>query len=58
MIFMLKLLFCGDTVPTPDNEALFASSARRFTAMAESIVAAHETFIENYTPELLNDYRK
>jgi hypothetical protein len=40
------------------NEALFASSARRFTAMAESIVAAHATFIENYTPELLNDYRK
>jgi hypothetical protein len=40
------------------NEELFASSARRFTAMAESIVAAHATFIENYTPELLNDYRK
>ena len=40
------------------NEELFASSARRFTAMAESIVAAHATYIENYTPELLNDYRK
>jgi alkylation response protein AidB-like acyl-CoA dehydrogenase len=40
------------------NEELFASSARRFTAMAESIVAAHAIYIENYTPELLNDYRK
>ncbi len=40
------------------NEELFAASARSFTAMAESIVASHATFIENYTPELLNDYRK
>ena len=39
------------------NEELFASSARRFTAMSEAIVAAHATFIENYTPEVLNDYR-
>lgn len=39
------------------NEELFASSARRFAAMAESVVAAHAKFIENYTPELLNDYR-
>ncbi len=40
------------------NEELFAASARSFTAMAESIVASHATFIENYTPDLLNDYRK
>lgn len=40
------------------NEELFAASARSFTAMAEGIVASHATFIENYTPELLNDYRK
>ena len=39
------------------NEELFAASARRFVAMAESIVVAHATFIENYTPDLLNDYR-
>ena len=39
------------------NEELFASSARRFTAMSEAFVAAHATFIENYTPEVLNDYR-
>ncbi len=39
------------------NEELFASSARRFTTMSEAIVAAHATFIENYTPEVLNDYR-
>ena len=39
------------------NEEHFASSARRFTAMSEAIVAAHATFIENYTPEVLNDYR-
>ena len=39
------------------NEELFASSARRFTAMSEAIVAAHATFLENYTPEVLNDYR-
>lgn len=39
------------------NEELFASSARRFTAMSEAVVAAHATFIENYTPEVLNDYR-
>ena len=39
------------------NEELFASSARRFTAMSEAIVAAHATFIENYTPEVLSDYR-
>ena len=40
------------------NEELFAASARSFTAMAEGIVASHATFIENYSPELLNDYRK
>ena len=40
------------------NEELFAASARSFTAMAEAVVASHATFIENYTPELLNDYRK
>lgn len=40
------------------NEELFAASARSFTAMAEGIVASHATFIENYTPEILNDYRK
>ena len=40
------------------NEELFAASARSFMAMAEGIVASHATFIENYTPELLNDYRK
>jgi hypothetical protein len=40
------------------NEELFAASARSFTAIAEGIVASHATFIENYTPELLNDYRK
>ena len=40
------------------NEGLFAASARSFTAMAEAVVASHATFIENYTPELLNDYRK
>ena len=40
------------------NEELFASSARRFAAMAESIVAAHAAFIENYTPDLLDDYRQ
>ena len=26
-------------------------------AMAEATVAAHATYIENYTPELLNDYK-
>lgn len=40
------------------NEELFAASARSFTAMAEGIVASHATYIENYTPEILNDYRK
>ena len=40
------------------NEELFAASARSFTAMAEGIVASHAIFIENYTPEILNDYRK
>ena len=40
------------------NEELFASSARSFTAIAEGIVASHATYIENYTPELLNDYHK
>ena len=40
------------------NEELFAASARSFTAMVEGIVASHATFIENYSPELLNDYRK
>ena len=40
------------------NEELFAASARRFTAMSEAIVASHATFIENYTPEMLADYKK
>ncbi len=40
------------------DEQLFAASARCFTAMAEGVVASHATFIDNYTPELLNDYRK
>ena len=39
------------------NGELFASSARSFAAMAEAIVASHSTYIENYTPEILNDYK-
>ena len=39
------------------NGELFASSARSFAAMAEAIVASHSTYIENYTPEVLNDYK-
>ena len=39
------------------DEELFASSAAKFVAEAEAVVAAHSTFIKNFTPELLTQYK-
>lgn len=40
------------------DEELFAPSLARFVAVAEAEVAAHTTFIKNFTPELLTQYKK
>ena len=40
------------------DEELFSSSLARFVAIAESEVAAHTTYIKNFTPELLTQYNK
>lgn len=40
-----------------DND-LFSSSLARFVAIAEAEVAAHSKYIENFTPELLTQYKK
>lgn len=39
------------------SEELFSSSLHRFVAMAESVMAGHAAFINNFTPELLTKYR-
>lgn len=40
------------------DEELFTPSLERFVAIAESEIAAHTTFIKNFTPELLTKYKK
>lgn len=40
------------------DEELFSSSLARFVAIAESEMAAHSTYIKNFTPELLTQYNK
>ena len=39
------------------DESLFGASLHRFVALAESVVAAHSTYIKNFTPELLTQYK-
>lgn len=39
------------------DEELFASSLFRFVSLAESVVAAHATYIENFDNEILNKYK-
>lgn len=39
------------------DEQLFSSSLHRFVALAESVIAAHGTYINNFTPELLTQYK-
>ena len=40
------------------DEELFTPSLERFVAIAEAEIAAHTTFIKNFTPELLTKYKK
>ncbi len=40
------------------DEALFSPSLARFVPIAEAEVAAHTAFIKNFTPELLEQYKK
>ena len=47
---IMAALLIGDTA---SNEELFASSLCSFVALAESLVAGHTAYIENYTPEIL-----
>ena len=39
------------------DEALFSSSLHRFVALAESVIAGHAAYINNFTQELLTQYK-
>ncbi|MBE6296999.1 MAG: acyl-CoA dehydrogenase [Bacteroidales bacterium] len=39
------------------DETLFSSLLHRFVALAESVIAGHAAYINNFTPELLTQYK-
>ena len=51
---IMASLLMKDTIA---DEALFEASLHRFVAIAESVLAAHSTFIGNFNVELLNKYK-
>lgn len=52
---LMSVLLLRDAVA---DEELFTSSLNRFVAMAESLIAAHSTYIKGFTPEFLKYYDK
>lgn len=51
---IMAALLLHDTV---SDEALFSASLHRFVALAGSVTAAHTAYIDNFTMELLKQYK-